>query len=134
MNWKNLFIFMLVAIPTMIVLTRLLAWYFGRFRTPKKESLPETGEKEAKPFLTYQEYKKELTGEGSLEGFLERCRAGKVPERPPKTNPAEVARQKLANIIRRMEEQDPVEAARQKLVDIHRRIQGNQPSSFALPQ
>lgn len=101
MNWKNLFIFMLVMIPSLIVLTRLLAWYFERLKNKKKPSVPQIPEKEAKPFSSYEEYLTELTGEGSLEDFLARCHAGTVPKRPAKSVNV-VARQRLEEIQRRM--------------------------------
>lgn len=103
MNWKNLFIFMLVMIPSLIVLTRLLAWYFERLKNKRKPSVPQIPEKEVKPFSSYEEYLKELTGDGSLEDFLARCRAGTVPKRPePEKIATLIARKRLEEIQRRM--------------------------------
>ena len=111
MNWKNLFIFMVIAIPTMIVLTRLLAWYFERLKKSKKKAdpvLPEGGETEVKPFLSYAEYKAELTKDGSLEDFLARCRAGAVPKKPePEDTQHTIARKKLAEIQKRIDGNKP---------------------------
>ena len=101
MNWKNLFIFMLVMVPSLIILTRLLAWYFERLKN-RKPALPAP-EKEAKPFASYEEYLKDLTGDGSLEDFLARCHAGTVPKRPEQEKSANVvARQRLEELQRRV--------------------------------
>lgn len=84
-HWKNLFFFMLVAIPGMAILTRVIAWYAEQFKKPswrkpavkEIEFLDESG---VKPYATYEEYKKDLTGDVDLEHFLARCHAGLPPD------------------------------------------------------
>lgn len=34
MNWKNLFIFLVITIPSIAILTRLIAWYIAQFKEP----------------------------------------------------------------------------------------------------
>jgi len=83
-HWKNLFFFLLVAIPGMAILTRVIAWYGKQFsepswRKPAVKEIEFVDENPIKPYATYEEYRKDLTGDVDLEHFLARCRAG-VPK------------------------------------------------------
>ena len=79
-HWKNLFFFMLVAIPGMAILTRMIAWYAEQFKMPSSQKRAKEiefiDESPVKPYTTYEEYMKDLTGDVDLEHFLARCRAG----------------------------------------------------------
>jgi hypothetical protein len=112
MDWKHTFLFLVVAIPSVAILTRVIAW-MCRKKT-KAQSQPGAEPLEApvaKPYATYEEYKKDLRGTVDLDVFLARCRAG-VPEDPEKaslTRSATVlelsaaAREKLAGIRARLD-------------------------------
>jgi hypothetical protein len=125
MDWKHTFLFLVVAIPSVAILTRVIAWLTDR-RKRKLRVMDARQVLEAegwmkkvdgidwivppvgKPYATHEEYMNDLRGTVDLEEFLARCRAG-VPEDPRKASTEKTnlaiasARERLARIKERLE-------------------------------
>lgn len=130
-HWKSLFIFLVIAIPSIAILTRVIAWLCGRkkgvlshgvkllgdLRTAREvasaqeleariEGIEWVEPKVGKPYATYEEYMNDLKGTVDLDEFLARCRAG-VPKDPKKAAldiaKMQSARERLAAVKERID-------------------------------
>jgi len=102
-NWKALFYFLVIAIPSVAILTRVIAWIFRprKKKTAAEEGIQwldqeEDGAPVGRPYQSYEEYREDLRSTKDWDEILARCRAG-VPKNPEKVRQEEWRKRKAAH-------------------------------------